>query len=250
MIISVVNQKGGVGKTTTTINLATALAACAHNVLVIDFDPQGNASTGLGIDRSKRTHTIYDIFHNESAEEVIVKTAIPKLDLITANIDLVAAEIEIISKPRREFILQEALSSIKLQYQYIIIDCPPSLGLLTVNALTASDQVLIPMQCEFYSLEGLSHLLKTIDLVRKKLNPNLAICGILLTMYDRRNKLTEYIEQDVRNYMKDLVFKTVIPRNVRISEAPSHGIPVMVYDHKCLGSLAYMHLAKEILSKI
>ncbi|MES2214395.1 MAG: AAA family ATPase [Pseudomonadota bacterium] len=250
MIISVVNQKGGVGKTTTAINLATALAACTGGVLVIDLDPQGNASTGLGIDLSNRDRNIYDIFHGSSAEEVIIKTAIPGLDIIPANIDLVAAEIEIIQVAQRESILKSALSLAQAKYKWIIIDCPPSLGLLTINALTASTKVLIPMQCEFYSLEGLSHLLKTIELVTKKLNPSLEILGILLTMYDKRNRLTEHIEQDVRSCMKHLVFNTVIPRNVRISEAPSHGMPVMLYDHKCLGSVSYMHLAKEILGNI
>lgn len=247
MIISVVNQKGGVGKTTTAINLATALAACVGSVLVVDLDPQGNTSTGLGVDNNNRHRTIYDVFHGMSIKEVITRTEIPGLDVIPANIDLVAAELEIIGVPRREFILESAMLSITTQYRYIIIDCPPSLGLLTINALTASSKVLIPMQCEFYSLEGLSHLLKTIELVRNKLNPSLEICGILLTMYDKRNRLTEYIEQDVRSCMKHLVFKTVIPRNIRISEAPSHGKPVILYDHKCPGSIAYMYLAKEIL---
>jgi chromosome partitioning protein len=247
MIISVVNQKGGVGKTTTAINLATALAACVGSVLVVDLDPQGNTSTGLGVDHDSRHHTIYDVFHGAPIQEVITRTDVPGLDLISANIDLVAAELEIIGRPRREFILGSAISLIKEKYKYIMIDCPPSLGLLTINALAASSKVLIPMQCEFYSLEGLSHLLKTIELVRTKLNPSLEICGILLTMYDKRNRLTEHIEQDVRSYMKHSVFKTVIPRNIRISEAPSHGTPVMLYDHKCPGSLAYMYLAKEIL---
>lgn len=247
MIISVVNQKGGVGKTTTTTNLATALAACRHKVLIIDLDPQGNASTGLGISHDSRKNNVYDLFQGVIAQSVITKTEIPGLDIIPSNMDLVAAEMELVSTNGREFVLQKALSSISKMYDYIIIDCPPSLGLLTINALTASDKVLIPMQCEFYAMEGLSHLLKTIELVRKKLNPQLSIQGILLTMYDKRNKLTEQIEEDVRSCMGNLVFKNVIPRNVRISEAPSHGKPVMIYDHKCSGAISYMHLAREIL---
>lgn len=247
MIISIVNQKGGVGKTTTTTNLATALAACRHKVLIIDLDPQGNASTGLGISHENRKNNIYDLFQGKNIQNVITQTEIPGLDIIPSNMDLVAAEMELVSKHDREFILKTALSSINKLYNFIIIDCPPSLGLLTINALTASDKVLIPMQCEFYAMEGLSHLLKTIELVRKKLNPILAIEGILLTMYDKRNKLTEQIEDDVRACMGNLVFKSVIPRNIRISEAPSHGQPVMIYDHKCSGAISYMLLAKEIL---
>ncbi len=247
MILSVVNQKGGVGKTTTSTNLATALAACDHKVLLMDLDPQGNASTGFGIDHDKRRDSIYDVFQGRDVKAVVARTAIPGLDIIPSNMDLVAAEMELVSARGREFVLKDKLSELGGIYDYVIIDCPPSLGLLTLNALVASDKVLIPMQCEFYAMEGLSHLLKTIELIRKGLNAHLAIEGILLTMYDKRNRLTEQIEQDIRSCMGDLVFKSVIPRNVRISEAPSYGKPVMIYDHKCVGAMSYMLLAREIL---
>lgn len=249
MIIAIVNQKGGVGKTTTTTNLATALAACKHKVLVIDLDPQGNSSTGLGISHELRKTTIYEVLHCANPLESINTTSIPNLSIITSNVNLSAAEVELVNAEDREFVLKQIIETISQEYDHIIIDCPPSLGLLTINALSAADQVLIPMQCEFYALEGLSNLLKTIEIVQKRLNTNLRILGILLTMYDKRNKLTEDIEMDVRDCMKHLVFDTVIPRNVRISEAPSHGKPVMLYDHKCSGSIAYMHLAKEILER-
>lgn len=249
-ILSVVNQKGGVGKTTTAVNMATALAAIGKQVLVIDLDPQGNASTGLGIDQSKRHCTSYDVLIGEaSLGQAAVKTAIPRLSVAPATIDLSGAEIELVTMERREFQLKQALADMPTHWDYAIIDCPPSLGLLTLNALVASNAVLIPLQCEFYALEGLAHLLKTIRLVQANLNPGIRIHGVVLTMYDRRNKLTEQIEADVRGFLGTDVYKTVIPRNVRMSEAPSHGKPALVYDLKCPGSQAYLQLARELIQR-
>lgn len=249
-IIAVVNQKGGVGKTTTSVNLATAFCAVKKKVLLIDADPQGNASTGLGIDASDREHSSYDAILGEAALDTCIRsTLIPELDIIPADMDLSGAEIELVSFVNREFRLKNALSSLPSDYDYVLIDCPPSLGLLTLNALVAADEILIPLQCEFYALEGLSHLIKTIELVRAKLNPGLTIKGIVLTMYDRRNRFTEQIEYDVRDYFGDKVFKTSIPRNIRMSEAPSHGKPALIYDMHCAGSRAYIRLAKEILKR-
>lgn len=249
-IIAIVNQKGGVGKTTTTVNLATALAAVGKKMLVVDLDPQGNASTGFGVEPDARVVTSYDLLiDGAEASEAVHATMVPNLSIITADMDLSGAEIELVSLVKREFKLQAALQKIERDYDYILIDCPPSLGLLTLNALTAAASVLIPLQTEFYAMEGLSHLLRTIELVKGSLNPALAIQGIVLTMYDKRNHLSKEIEWDVREYFGDLVYDAVVPRNVRISEAPSHGKPAIIYDTQCTGSRAYLKLASEVLKR-
>ncbi|MFU7502558.1 MAG: ParA family protein [Candidatus Tisiphia sp.] len=249
-IVAIVNQKGGVAKTTTTVNLSTALSVMDKKILVIDLDPQGNSSTGFGINQQDRKVTIYQVLIGLSTiEEAIIQTNIPNLQLITANTNLSGAESDLLSIKKREYLLSDLLNKLVSNYDYIIIDCPPALNLLTVNALVACDYVLIPMQCDFYSLEGLSHLLKTIEIVEKNLNPKIKIAGILFTMYDKRNRLTEQVEDDVRKCLGRLIFKTVIPRNVKLSEAPSYGQPAIIYDHKCTGSIAYIELTKEILGR-
>ncbi|MEX1308720.1 MAG: AAA family ATPase [Eubacteriales bacterium] len=248
-IISITNQKGGVGKTTTSVNLAAALAHLGKKVCIVDIDPQGNSTSGLGIDKDEIKHSVYEVIVNGvPAKDAVVPTMMDTLFLIPANIDLVGAQVELVGKMARESYLKEALLPIKNEYDFIFLDCPPSLGILTVNALNASDNVLVPIQCEFYALEGLSQLISTIKLVKKSLNPKLEIEGVVLTMYDGRTNLSSQVVQEVKAYFKNKVYETIIPRNVRLSEAPSFGLPIIKYDPKSLGSETYLALAEEVVA--
>ncbi|MBN9020002.1 MAG: ParA family protein [Rhizobiales bacterium] len=257
-VIALANQKGGVGKTTTAINLGTALAAIGEEVLIVDLDPQGNASTGLGIDRKSRLRSTYDLMVGDSVlSEIVVETAVPRLSVAPSTMDLLGVELEIASRSDRAFRLRRAIASHMQRaesirgrnYTYVLVDCPPSLNLLTINALSASHSILVPLQCEFFALEGLSQLLATVEQVRQALNPELSIHGIVMTMFDSRNNLAGQVVADVRAHMGEAVYETIIPRNVRISEAPSHGKPVLLYDFKSTGSQAYLRLASEIIQR-
>ncbi len=249
-IIAIANQKGGVGKTTTAVNLSAALAHYDQKVLMIDVDPQGNATSGIGIPKERIKLCVYDALINSiSVDQIIISSPWERLDIVPASIKLAGAEIELVPTINRETRLKQTLQQVRKNYHYLLIDCPPSLGLLTINALTAADEVLIPIQCEYYALEGLGQLINTVSLVRKHLNEKLTIAGVVLTMYDGRTNLSEQVADEIRKYFKGLVYETVIPRNIRLSEAPSHGQPIIVYDPRCRGSEVYLTLAQEVIGK-
>lgn len=249
-VIAIANRKGGVGKTTTTVNVATAMAAVGKKVLVIDLDPQGNASTSMGVDKRGRMASSYEVLlGDKKLSEAIVWTEVPNFSIIPSSVDLAGAELELVSMESREYALKKAIEKSAVNYDYVLIDCPPSLSLITVNALVAADAVVVPLQCEFLALEGITDLIRNINQIKKRFNPKLELEGVVLTMYDKRNNLTQMVEQDVRNFFGKKVYDTVIPRNVRISEAPSHGKPVLLYDFNCNGSQAYISLTGELLKR-
>ena len=250
-IISIVNQKGGVGKTTTTINLGTALAAIEKNILLIDLDPQGNLSTGIGVTDKQREFSAYDLIVEDiSINNTIINTKIPNLKIIPSHLNLSGIEFELASDKNRASKLNSKFNNLEEEFDFVLIDCPPSLGILTVNSLVASNSVLVPLQCEFYALEGLAQLLRTLEKVKENLNPNLFLEGVILTMFDSRNRLSEDVVNDAREHLGQKVFKTIIPRNVRLSEAPSHALPAIIYDQTCVGSVAYIDLAKELITRL
>lgn len=249
-IIAVANQKGGVGKTTTSINLSACLAEAGQKVLVVDVDPQGNTTSGLGVDKNNLENTIYELMLGEcSIDECIIKNVLENLDVMPSNVDLAGAEIDLIGVDDREYILQKLINSVRDNYDFVIVDCPPSLSMLTVNAMTASDTVLVPIQCEYYALEGLSQLIHTINLVKKRLNPDLEMEGVVFTMYDARTNLSLQVVENVKENLKQTIYKTIIPRNVRLAEAPSHGVPINLYDPKSAGAESYRLLADEVIHR-